>query len=55
MVLSTLEDLMQIAKTKKQNAEDSEEARHWAVVYTELEKIAAYVQVHLPRKTSEEE
>ena len=47
MELSILEDLMQLAKTRKQNADDGEEARHWAVVYTELEKIAAYVKTYL--------
>jgi hypothetical protein len=47
IMISTLEDMMQMAKTKKQNADDGEEARHWAVVYTELEKIVAYLKVYL--------
>lgn len=47
MMVSTLEDLMQMAKTNKQNADDGEEARHWAVVYTELEKTLAYLKTYL--------
>lgn len=53
MLLSTIEDLMQIAKTNKQNADDGEVARHWAVVYTELEKIAAYLEKYLVEKVEE--
>lgn len=47
MMLSTLEDLLQIAKTKKQSADDGETARHWAVVYIELEKVIAYLKTYL--------
>lgn len=42
-----LEKLMQEAKNRKQSADDGETARHWAVVYTELEKVYAYVKVNL--------
>lgn len=31
----------------KKNTERSEETRHWAVVYTELEKVSAYVNTYL--------
>jgi hypothetical protein len=47
MMLSALEDMMQMAKTNKQNADDGEDARHWAVVYTELEKVVAYLKTYL--------
>ena len=47
MVISTVEDLMQMAKTNKQNADDAETARHWAVVYTDLEHILAYLKTYL--------
>lgn len=47
MMISTLEDMVQMAKTKKQNADDAEDARHWAVVYTELEKVVAYLKTYL--------
>lgn len=47
LMVSTLEDMMQMAKTNKQNADDGEAARHWAVVYTELEKTVAYLKVYL--------
>lgn len=50
MVLSTIEDLMQLAKTKKQTVDDSEEARHWAVIYTDLEKVAVYIEKYLTPK-----
>lgn len=48
LIHSTLEDLMQMFHTKKQD--DSllgEERRHLAVAYTELEKISAYVKTYL--------
>lgn len=51
MFLSTLEDLLQMAKTNKQNADDSEEARHWAIVYTELEKVRALVKTYLSEES----
>lgn len=47
MVLLSLEGLLQLVKNRKQNADDSEVARHWATVYTELEKIVAYMKVYL--------
>ena len=43
----TLNFLKQEAKNRKVSASDGEEARHWAVVYTELEKVYAYVQSYL--------
>lgn len=39
--------LMQDAKDHKVSASNAEEARHWAVVYTDLEHIAAYVHIYL--------
>lgn len=42
-----LEEVIQSAKTAKQEADDGEEARRWAIVNTELEKVLAYVQFYL--------
>lgn len=53
MFLSSLEDLLQMAKTSKQNADDSEDARHWAIVYTELEKVLALVKTYLVKESVE--
>lgn len=47
MFLSLVDDLLQRAKTNKLNADDSEKARHWAIVYTELEKIRALFKTYL--------
>lgn len=47
MIVILLEELLQLMKNKKQNADDSEDARHWAIAYTELEKIVAYIKTYL--------
>lgn len=49
--IGTLSVLKQEAKDRKVSADDVEKARHWALVYTELEKVYAFVQTYL----SEEE
>lgn len=54
MILSTLEDLLQIFKTMKQNSDDAETARHWAVAYTLLEGVYAYVKTYLITKENED-
>ena len=41
-----LQKLLEEAREKK-NTERSEETRHWTVVYTEIEKLIAYVQTYL--------
>ena len=43
MFSTKVEELVQEALNKKQTADDGEKARKWAIVRTELEKIAAYV------------
>jgi hypothetical protein len=48
-----LEDLLQLMKNKKQTADDSEDARHWAVAYTELEKVVAYIKTYLVEESAE--
>ena len=53
MILSLLEDLLQMMKTKKQTSDDSEAARHWAVAYTELEKVVAYIKTYLVEESAE--
>ncbi len=47
-----LEEILQSAKTAKQTADDGELARHWAIVYTELETVLARVQFYLVEKES---
>jgi hypothetical protein len=47
----TLSVLKQEAKDRKVSADDSEKARHWAIVYTELEKISAYVETYLSEES----
>lgn len=42
-----LENLLSQAKTLKEQEPKSEQTRHWAVVYTELEKTLAYVKTYL--------
>ena len=44
--VNNLKILLQEAEIKK-NAGRTEESRHWAVVYTELEKVSAYVHTYL--------
>jgi hypothetical protein len=53
IMISTIEDLMQMAKTKKQNADDGERARHWAVVYTKLEDAVAHLKTYLSEESVE--
>lgn len=49
--LGRLTELVQEAKDRKVSADDSEEARNWAIVHTELQKVRAFVSEYL----SEEE
>lgn len=42
-----LEFLIQAALNKKNTADDSERARKWAIVRTDLEKILGYVNAFL--------
>lgn len=51
IMISTIEDLMQMAKTKKQTADDGERARHWAVVYTKLEDALAHLKTYLSEES----
>lgn len=52
MIASTLLDLMQMLHTKKQDDSlDATEKRHISVVYTEIEKIVAYVQTYLVKES----
>ncbi len=52
MLVSTLEDLMQMLHTRKQNSDDDIEKRHISVAYTELEKTKAYIQTYLSKEES---
>lgn len=47
LMVQMLEDLMQMAKTKKQTVDDGETARHWAVVYTKIEDSVAHLKTYL--------
>lgn len=42
-----LRDLLGEAKEKKSAEPKSDETRHWAVVYTEIEKLLAYAKTYL--------
>lgn len=42
-----LQKLLEEAKEKKNTEPKSDETRHWAVVYTEIEKLIGYVQTYL--------
>ena len=42
-----LEEILQSVKTAKQEADDGEEARHWAILYTDLEKALGFTQFYL--------
>ncbi len=53
VVVGSLERLMQLAKNEKQNVDDGEISRHWAVLYTELEKMLGYYKTFLESKESE--
>lgn len=52
-LVGKLEGLKQKAKSLKLSSADGEEARHWAVVYTDLEKVSAYVQTYLVKESEE--
>ena len=43
MFSDKLEELVQEALNKKNSSDDGEQARKWATVRTELEKITAYI------------
>ena len=45
--VGALEALLEDAKVRKNAPEKNEGTRHWAVVYTELEKTLAYVKTYL--------
>lgn len=42
-----LESLLEKAQEQKSQEPKSDKTRHWAVVYTELEKVLAYVKTYL--------
>ena len=42
-----LQNLLEKAKENKEQNPKGEKTRHWAVVYTELEKVIAYVRTYL--------
>lgn len=45
--IDLLKTLLEQAKNQKNEEPKSEQTRHWAVVYTELEKTLAYVKTYL--------
>lgn len=45
-----LKNLLGKAKARKNAELKNDETRHWAVVYTELEKVSAYVNTYLGAK-----
>ncbi len=51
LVISTLEDMMQMLYTKKMESDDDTEKRHIAVAYTDLEKIKSYIQTYLVKES----
>lgn len=54
LMVSGLEDFMQMLHTKRQNSDDDTEKRHISVVYTEIEKVKAYIETYLIPKESVE-
>ncbi len=48
-----LEELLQSVTTAKQEADDGEEARNWAILRTDLQKALAFTQFYLVEKESE--
>ena len=42
-----IEEVLQSVTTAKQEADDGEVARRWAIVKTELEKVLAFTQYYL--------
>lgn len=49
-VLELLDEALEKAQEQKSQSEKNIKTRHWAVVYTELEKVSAYVQTYLEDK-----
>ena len=45
-----LKTLLEQAKNMKNEEPKSDKTRHWAVVYTELEKVSAYVNTYLQER-----
>lgn len=45
--LQNLENLLEQAKQMKSQEPKSDQTRHWAVVYTDLEKVSAYAKTFL--------
>lgn len=45
--IDLLKTLLEQAKEMKSQEPKNDKTRHWAVVYTELEKVSAYVQTYL--------
>lgn len=45
--IAALEELLEEAGLKKEQEPKTRETRHWAVVYTELEKVLAYTLFRL--------
>ena len=52
ILISALEDIMQMIKTtKQQEGTDAETARHLAVAYTLLEYAYSYIQTYLVKES----
>ena len=51
LIVSGIEDQMQMLTTKKLNSDDDIEKRHISVAYTELEKVKAYIQTFLVKES----
>lgn len=52
VIVSTLEDIMQMLHTKKQDDSLSgDEKRKISVTYTEVEKVKAYVETYLVKES----
>lgn len=50
MVVSTLEDMMQMLHTKRTESDDNDEKRKISIAYTEIEKAKAYIQTYLVKE-----
>lgn len=50
MVVSTLEDMMQILHTRRTESDDDTEKRHISVAYTLIEQVKAYIQTYLVKE-----
>jgi len=54
MAVSTLEDVMQMLHTKRQDVSlDVDERRHISVAYTDIEKVVSYIEKYLVERESE--